>query len=105
MAQISFADKPKAAVGSRITIDPEFAAELEQVYAFLVENPGKVGYVKEDDAKALNRWFHLARIYLGRRDGGELQIRKLPNTIGHPDNEAYFTIRPAALEPTPQTSA
>lgn len=104
MAQISFVDTPKAVPGSRVKIDPEFAQELEQVYAFLVQNEGKAGYIKEDDVKSLNRWFHLARIYLGRRDGGELQIRKLPASKGLAENEAYFMIRPAALQAAGETT-
>lgn len=84
--------------GPKIVEVPEdVAAELEQLYSHLVENPGQLPLITADDPSELRKWLAQAKAWGETRDGGTLEVRKSPKH-GLPDNQAVVRIRPPLSE-------
>lgn len=91
MPNISFEDAPVSGHGTTLIIPDEIISDVEEAYAFLIANPGKVAHMEAKDANELASWFKYARAYVKRRPDGALKIRRLPSK--HlPDNHARFTL-------------
>lgn len=87
------AERPSATGPKIVEVPEEVAAELEQLFSHLVENPGQLPLIKADTPEELRTWLAQAKAWGETRDAGILEVRKSPRR-GLPDNEAVVRIRP-----------
>lgn len=91
MPKISFQDAPVSGRGDTLIIPDDVMSDVEEAFAYLNANPGKVAHMNADNPGELNTWFKFARAYVRRRPDGNLKLRRLPSK--HlPDTEARFTL-------------
>lgn len=95
--KIGHVPSPKPGQGATLTIPQEVKDEVDELYAYLRDNPTEEGYAEFDGVsdeaivKEKAEWLKFARAYCLSREAGALKFRQLPSK--HlPASAVRFTI-------------